>query len=68
MGAFQGLMTLLVTLLASFGVGLFLQWLTLHALFHALPGRRRVTVAQVAVMRTRRIYLAPPAAKGDSRL
>jgi len=57
MDALQGLMTLLITLLASFGVGLFLQWLTLHALFQVLPGRRKPTVAHVAVLHTRRVMM-----------
>lgn len=61
MDALQGLMTLLAALLASFGAGLFLQWLTLHALFHALPGRRKPTVAQIAVVQTRRLVMPPRA-------
>ena len=41
----------------SFAFALLLQWLTLRALFYALPGRRKVSAAQVAVMRTRRVLL-----------
>ncbi len=57
MNALTPMFTLMGTLAASFAMGLLLQWLTLHALFHLLPGRRRATVAQVAVLRTRRIVM-----------
>ena len=59
MNALAPLATLMGTLAASFAAGLFLQWLTLHALFHLLPGRRRLSVAQVAVQRTRRVMIPP---------
>lgn len=54
---FAPLATLLATLAASFAAGLFIQWLTLHALFQLLPGRRVPSAAQVATLRTRRILL-----------
>jgi len=51
------LFTLGAVLATSFLTGLFLQWLTLHALFHLLPGRRRPSVAQVAMGHTRRVIM-----------
>lgn len=59
MSALEPVVTLMGTLAASFAVGLFLQWLTLHALFQVLPGRKRMSVAQVAVNRTRRLVMPP---------
>lgn len=57
MNALAPLMTLLVTLAVSFAFGLLLQWLMLHALFQMLPDRRRASVAQMAVLRTRRVVM-----------
>jgi len=51
------LVTLLAVLASSFAVGLFVQWLTLHALFHLLPGRHKPTVAQMATLRTRKLMM-----------
>jgi hypothetical protein len=57
MNVLTPLITLLGTLGASCAAGLFLQWLTLHALFQVFPGRKALGVAQVAVQRTRRVVL-----------
>jgi hypothetical protein len=67
MNALEPVVTLMGTLAASFAVGLFIQWLTLHALLHVLPGRRRLSVAQVAVQRTRTVMIPPRVTPASGR-
>lgn len=58
MNTLQTISALALATIGSFSLALLAQWLTLRILFTALPGRRKLTAAQAAMLRTRRIVMA----------
>ena len=50
MNTVQTILVLAVATMGSISLALLVQWLTLRALFMALPGRRKLTVAQAALI------------------
>lgn len=58
MNTLQTTFVLAVATIGSFSLALLVQWLALRALFLVLPGRRRLTAAQAALIHTRRVVMA----------
>ena len=57
MNTLPSIFVLTAATVGSFTVALLVQWLTLRALFLAMPGRHKATATQVALQHTRRLVM-----------